>query len=93
MYGTGHDDGRADFFQAHLKSEIEVFLTLKELSWLKIWFPEIRSQDVSLSLLVVVFEFCCDFDVNRLYQSATLSQKRQIFSNFTFMRYCTSQKT
>ena len=52
------------YFQAHLKLEIEVFLNLKELSWLKIWFPEIRSQDVSLSLLVVVFEFCCDFDVN-----------------------------
>ena len=57
------------YFQAHLKLEIEVFLTLKELSWLKIWFPEIRSQDVSLSLLVVVFEFCCDFDVNTLYTS------------------------
>ena len=29
---------------------------------LKIWFPEIRSQDISLSLLACVFEFCCDFD-------------------------------
>ena len=49
---------------------------------LKIWFPEIQSQDVSLSLLVVVFEFCCDFDINRL--AAILPQTRQTFSNHSF---------
>ena len=38
-----------------------------DLTWyvqiLKIWFSEAQSQDMSLSLLVGVFEFCCDFDV------------------------------
>ena len=72
------------YFQAHLKLEIEVFLTLKELSWLKIWFPEIRSQDISLSLLVVVFEFCCDFDVNRLFQLHYLKRDITIFNLFLF---------
>ena len=72
------------YFQAHLKLEIEVFLTLKELSWLKIWFPEIRSQDVSLSLLVVVFEFCCDFDVNKLHQLGYLKRDINIFKVFLF---------
>ena len=56
------------FFCSKLKSYHN-----KYWSFLKIWFSEIRSQDISLSLLADIFEFCCDFDVNKLYQLHYLS--------------------